>query len=116
MKKKEDMSQEDKMLISRRSFLKTAAAIAAVTAMAPEAFARNFNPDAQPVRYPDPDVIGLDPRFKYKAATTGILRLYKGTLWAEGPAWNGVGRYLIWSDIPRNEQLRWIEEDGHVSR
>lgn len=116
MKKKEDTSQQDNMLLSRRSFLKTAAAIAAVTAMAPEAFARNFNPDAQPVRYPDPDVIGLDPRFKYKAGTTGILRLYRGTLWAEGPAWNGVGRYLIWSDIPRNEQLRWIEEDGHVSR
>jgi gluconolactonase len=116
MKKKEDTSQQDKMLMSRRSFLKTAAAIAAVTAMCPKAFARNFNPDAQPVRYPDPDVIGLDPRFKYKAATTGILRLYRGTLWAEGPAWNGVGRYLLWSDIPRNEQLRWIEEDGHVSR
>ena len=32
------------------------------------------------------------------------------------PAWNGVGRYLLWSDIPGNEQLRWLEEDGHVSR
>jgi gluconolactonase len=30
--------------------------------------------------------------------------------------WNGVGRYLLWSDIPSNEQLRWLEEDGHVSR
>jgi gluconolactonase len=37
-------------------------------------------------------------------------------LWAEGPAWNGVGRYLLWSDIPSNEQLRWLEEDGHVTR
>ena len=36
-------------------------------------------------------------------------------LWAEGPAWNGVGRYLLWSDIPNNVQLRWLEEDGHVS-
>ncbi len=122
MKKEEAMdqldlqvAQQDERSISRRSFLKAAGAIAAVTAMAPEAFARNFNPDAQPVRYPDPDVIGLDPRFKYKAATTGILRLHKGTLWAEGPAWNGVGRYLLWSDIPNDEQLRWIEEDGHVS-
>ena len=44
------------------------------------------------------------------------MRLYRGTLWAEGPAWNGVGRYLIWSDIPENMQLRWIEEDGHVSK
>jgi gluconolactonase len=26
-----------------------------------------------------------------------------------------VGRYLVWSDIPNNIQLRWLEEDGHVS-
>jgi gluconolactonase len=36
-------------------------------------------------------------------------------LWAEGPAWNGVGRYLVWSDIPNNIQCRWLAEDGHVS-
>ena len=46
---------------------------------------------------------------------TPIKRLHTGTLWAEGPAWNGVGRYLIWSDIPNNVQMRWIEEDGHVT-
>ncbi len=34
--------------------------------------------------------------------------------WAEGPAWNGVGRYLVWSDIP-NVKHRWLAEDGHVS-
>lgn len=100
----------------RRSFLTAAAAVAATTAMAPDAFARNFGPNAEPVRYPEPDVIPLDPRFKYKLGNTPIQRLYTGTLWAEGPAWNAVGRYLIWSDIPNNEQLRWIDEDGHVSR
>jgi gluconolactonase len=36
-------------------------------------------------------------------------------MWAEGPAWNGVGRYLVWSDIPNNLQLRWIEDDGRVT-
>lgn len=104
--------------LSRRSFLSAATALAAVTAMAPEAFARNFDryhPDAPPVRYPEPDVIGLDKRFKYKLGNAPIQRLYRGTLWAEGCAWNAVGRYLIWSDIPNNHQLRWIEEDGHVS-
>jgi gluconolactonase len=100
----------------RRRFLTAAAAVAATTAMAPDAFARNFGPNAEPVRYPEPDVIPLDPRFKYKLGNTPIQRLYTGTLWAEGPAWNAVGRYLIWSDIPNNEQLRWIDEDGHVSR
>jgi gluconolactonase len=46
---------------------------------------------------------------------TIIQRLFTGTLWAEGPAWNGVGRYLVWSDIPNNRQMRWIEDDGRVT-
>jgi len=69
-----------------------------------------------PVRYPDPDILSLDPRFnKYKLGNTPIQRLYTGCLWAEGPAWNGAGKFLLWSDIPNNRQLRWLEEDGHVS-
>ncbi|PYM04922.1 MAG: gluconolactonase, partial [Candidatus Rokuibacteriota bacterium] len=102
--------------MDRRAFLSVAGALAAVTTMAPKAFARNFEPSSEPVRYPEPDVVVLDKRFKYKLGNTPILRLYRGTLWAEGPAWNTVGRYLLWSDIPNDEQLRWIEEDGHVSR
>ena len=70
----------------------------------------------QLVRYPDPDVVALDNRFRrYIVGNTVIQRLFTGTLWAEGVAWNGVGRYLIWSDIPNNRQMRWIEEDGHVT-
>ncbi len=102
--------------MERRDFLMAAGKIAAVTAMTSEAFSRNFGPDAEPVRYPEPDVVVLDKRFKYKLGNSPILRLHRGTLWAEGPAWNGVGRYLVWSDIPNNEQLRWLEEDGHVAR
>lgn len=86
--------------------------------MASRAMARSYHPDAPPVRYPDPHVVIIDPRFaKYKLGTTHIQRLYhsESMLWAEGPAWNGVGRYLVWSDIPNNVQLRWLEEDGHVS-
>ena len=103
--------------LSRRGLLAGAAAIAGLTAMAPEAFARNFGPGSEPVRYPDPDIISLDPRFNsLKLGNTPIERVYTGTLWAEGPAWNGAGRYLIWSYIPNDEQLRFVEEDGHVSR
>lgn len=70
-----------------------------------------------PVRYPDPDIVAVDPRFnRYIIGNTPIQRLHTGTLWAEGPAWNGVGRYLVWSDIPNNVQMRWLEEDGHISR
>ena len=101
--------------LDRRRFLATATALAGLTAMAPAAFARNFGPDTEPIHYPDPDVVPLDKRFKYKLGNTAIQRIHTGVLWAEGPAWNGVGRYLLWSDIPNNEQLRWLEEDGHVS-
>ncbi|HEU0005015.1 MAG TPA: SMP-30/gluconolactonase/LRE family protein, partial [Terriglobia bacterium] len=102
--------------IDRRSFLSVASALAGLTGMASTAFARNFGVDAEPQRYPDPDVVVLDKRFKYKLGNSPIQRLHRGTLWAEGPAWSTVGRYLLWSDIPNNEQLRWLEEDGHVSR
>jgi gluconolactonase len=69
-----------------------------------------------PVRYPDPDIIALDNRFRrYIVGNTTIRRHHTGTLWAEGPAWNGGGRYLVWSDIPNNVQMRWLEDDGHVS-
>jgi gluconolactonase len=108
-------------VVTRRKLLAAASRLAAVTSMSPLAFSRNFpddrySRDAAPIRYPDPDVLVLDPRFKFKISNAAIMRLHSGMLWAEGPAWNAVGRYLIWSDIPSNEQLRWIEEDGHVSR
>lgn len=69
-----------------------------------------------PLPYPDPDVIALDPRFEqYVLFQSPIQRLHTGTLWAEGPAWNGVGRYLVWSDIPNNVQNRWIDDDARVT-
>ena len=97
--------------LGRRSFIASA-----VVGTAAVALGREFGPNAEPIRYPDPDIVTLDPRFaKYKLGNTPIQRLHLGTLWAEGPAWNGVGRYLVWSDIPNDRQLRWLEEDGHVS-
>jgi len=69
-----------------------------------------------PLKYPDPDVIALDPRFRRLVQFNApIQRLHTGTLWAEGPAWNGVGKYLVWSDIPNNAQMRWLEDDNQVT-
>ncbi len=78
---------------------------------------RDFGPDAPPTTYfADPDVLTIDPAFDgLIQANTSIKRLWTGALWAEGPAWNSQGRYLIWSDIPNNRQLRWLEDDGHVT-
>jgi gluconolactonase len=99
--------------LGRRSFL-----AAAATAAAGAALGREYGPNVPPVRYPDPDIVVLDKRFnKYKIGNSAIQRLYHSPkmLWAEGPAWNGVGKYLLWSDIPNDVQMRWLEEDGHVS-
>lgn len=100
-------------ILNRRSFM-----IASSAAIAATASARDYGPDAPPPRYPEPDVVVLDPRFaKYKLGSSPIRRLYHSPdmLWAEGPAWHGAGRYLMWSDIPGDKQMRWLEDDGHVS-
>jgi gluconolactonase len=78
---------------------------------------RDFGPRGTLTTYfRDPDVLTVDPAFDSLAqGNAAIKRLWTGALWAEGPAWNSVGRYLIFSDIPNNRQMRWIEDDGHVS-
>jgi gluconolactonase len=123
-------------LISRRAFVRTIAAFAGAAVIAPgvglaqpvdEGPAtppstvtnppRDFGPEGAPTTYfTDPDILTIDPLFNnYRQPNTPIKRLWTGALWSEGPAWNSVGRYLVWSDIPNNRQLRWLEDDGHVS-
>lgn len=58
----------------------------------------------------------IDPRFR--ALINGSARLeqlYAGCRWAEGPAWFGAMRSVIWSDIPNNRMLRYDEAGGTVS-
>ena len=78
---------------------------------------RDFGPNGAPTTYfTDPDVISVDPLFdQYAQPNSAIARLWTGALWSEGPAWNAEGRYLVWSDIPNNRQLRWLEDNGRVS-
>lgn len=78
---------------------------------------RDFGPNGAPTTYfRDPDMITVDPAFNgITQPNAAIARLWTGALWSEGPAWNSVGRYLMWSDIPNNRQLRWLEDDGRVS-
>jgi gluconolactonase len=78
---------------------------------------RDFSPRGAPTTYfTDPDILSIDPSFNnYAQPNSAIQRLWSGALWAEGPAWNAQGRYLVWSDIPNNRQLRWLEDDGRVS-
>jgi gluconolactonase len=100
---------------NRRSFLAAVTAVAGAVALARADDDRDWS-GRDPVRYPDPDVVALDKRFeRYKLGNAAIQRLYTGMAWAEGPAWSAVGRYLLWSDIPNDVQLRRLDDDGHVS-
>jgi gluconolactonase len=78
---------------------------------------RDFSPTGAPTTYfTDPDILTVDPLFNnYAQPNSAITRLWTGALWSEGPAWSSQGRYLVWSDIPNNRQLRWLEDNGRVS-
>jgi gluconolactonase len=66
-------------------------------------------------RYPDPRVERLDPRFIYQQGNAAIERIATGFRWAEGPVYVRDGGFLVFSDIPNNRMMRWLEEDGHLS-
>jgi gluconolactonase len=121
--------------LSRRTLVGVAG-VAAATVVAGRAFAqapatpgpaappstittppRDFGPSGAPTTYfTDPDILTVDPSFNaLRQPNSAIQRLWTGALWMEGPAWNAQGRYLVWSDIPNNRQLRWLEDNGRVS-
>ena len=69
-----------------------------------------------PVRYPDPDVIALDPRFAALVTPlAAIERIATGFRFTEGPVWFGDTRGLIFADIPNDALLRWDEATGQVA-
>ena len=62
------------------------------------------------------EIVVLDKRFEACfAGHVRVERLWTGARWAEGPAWFAAGRYLVWSDIPNNRMLRYVEPSGEVS-
>jgi gluconolactonase len=95
----------------RREDLSTHAAVAASTG---RGNAWRWNP--APIRYPDPDIVGLDPRFQSMVlGNAAIERLATGFRFTEGPVYYGDGRYLVFSDIPNDALLRWDEITGVVA-
>lgn len=113
---------------SRRSLLRTSALAAAAAPLAGAAFAaeqpnvlsrpqRRFGPgDLDPVTLPDPDVLWLDDGFgKLVLGNAVVERVWTGGEWLEGPAWSSAGRFLVFSDVRANRQLRLLWETGSVS-
>src|SRR5881394_3467987 len=101
--------------MQRRTFLHVTAGAASALACSPLALGEEQERKT-PVVYPDPAVEVIDPRFaKYLVGNAAVERLYTGARWAEGPVWFGDGRYLLFSDIPNNRILRWLEDPGEVT-
>ena len=101
--------------MQRRTFMNMAAGFTTALAFEPLGFGSGQD-GKKLATYPDPAVEVVDPRFaKYKVINAAVERLYTGTRWAEGPVWFGDGRYLLFSDIPNNRILRWLEDTGEVS-
>ncbi len=126
----------DNGVMSRRMLIKAMGAVAGVAVVAPRVAGaqappggpvappstvtsppRDFGPGGAPTTYfTDPDVLTIEPAFNgLRQPNAPIQRLWTGALWSEGPAWSGQGRYLVWSDIPNNRQLRWLEDDARVT-
>ena len=77
---------------------------------------RQWGPGAQPNAYPDPDLLVVRPEFRSLiVGNTPLQRLWTGSLWAEGPAWSGQGRYLVFSDVGGDVQYRWSQDEGRTT-
>src|ERR1700731_3772126 len=82
-----------------------------MTAQSPEE-----NMPSDPIRYPDPNIKTLDPRFTPLVLGNAAVEVI-ATGWGfnEGPVWFGDLRCLVWSDIPNDRMMKWEEETGVVS-
>jgi len=57
--------------------------------------------------------VRLDPRFdKLVPRDAKLEKIADGFTWVEGPVWNREGRYLLFSDIPKNSVFKWKEGEG----
>ncbi len=118
---------------TRRTLLKAAGASAALMTLGAEVASaqsgpvappstvtpppRDFSPSGAPTTYfTDPDVLTVDPRFNgLRAAERADPAAVDRRALVGRAGVELAGRYLVWSDIPNNRQLRWLEDDGHVS-
>src|SRR5262249_24922448 len=105
--------RETPMVVERRTFM---AAAAAAAAYGGDGAAEGRWNSPAPVRYPDPDLKVIAPRFERMIlGLTAIERIGTGFRFTEGPVWFGDTRQLLFSDIPNDRIMRWDEETGAVS-
>jgi len=77
---------------------------------------RVYGHDAPPNIYPDPDILILDPAANdCFIGHSSIKRVKTGFEWAEGPAWSSQGQYVVFSDVSKDIQYRYIWETGQIT-
>ena len=59
------------------------------------------------------DFEAIDARFRMMVQPNAwVEKLHGGMLWAEGPVYFADGNYLLWSDIPNNRIMQYVEGLG----
>jgi gluconolactonase len=112
--------------LTRRTLLAGAAVAAPTLAlaqtkaqMAPSSSILNgraYGSDAPPNTYPDPDILILDRSANdLFLGHSSIKRVKTGFEWAEGPAWSSQGHYVVFSDVSKDIQYRYIWETGEIT-
>lgn len=55
----------------------------------------------------------FDPRLDELIPKDAVIeKLAEGFDWSEGPVWDRAGKFLLFSDVPRNHVLKWKEGQG----
>ena len=97
------------MMPGRRAFMITGAAAADFGVGGGAAWAAET-----PIRYPEPNIKVLDPRFQpYVLGNAAIERIAGGCRFTEGPVWFGDGHRHLGSALPSDE---WALESGATAR
>ncbi|MDX2039726.1 MAG: SMP-30/gluconolactonase/LRE family protein [Acidobacteriota bacterium] len=70
------------------------------------------SPEATPA-VPETKIVRVDPAFdKLVPADAKVEKLAEGYKWTEGPVWNKKENYLLFTNIPGNEVVKWQEGKG----
>jgi gluconolactonase len=61
----------------------------------------------------EPSIIRIDPEFDSVISRDAhIETIWSGFGFTEGPVWVSAGKYLLFSDIPRNHVMKWSAQTG----
>jgi gluconolactonase len=96
--------------------MKTFSWIVAITAGWAVMSSQSFSADepAPGKEYPEHGkIVRLDAALdSFVPKEAKMERLADGFEWSEGPVWSKSGKYLLFSDIPRNQIVKWQEGSG----